>query len=157
MSQSGGAAVAPPGDLNNAAPPGFAPLPVSGAFLAINGPILYRRDDTGFVFGFRVEAHHANLIGTCHGGWLSAVADMTLVVGARMAAGLEASAALTVSLSLDYFGSAQVGQWVECRPELVKRTRKLLFAETVLTVDGQPIVRASGIFRIGPDVQPLNL
>ena len=54
----------------------------------------------------------------------------------------------TVSLSLDYAGSAKVGDWVASEVEVQKTGARLAFANCYLVADGTRIVRASAIFAL---------
>ena len=40
------------------------------------------------------------------------------------------------------------GAWVESRADPLKITKNLLFAQGTATADGEPILRANGIFKI---------
>ncbi len=131
-------------------PDGFRPIKSGGEYIASNGPICFRHGGDGLVFGFRVQDKHCNPMGICHGGWLATMADMVLPVGAREAAGLEDNFLLTVNLSLDFLGPAPLGSWVEGRAELLSRTKRMVFAQGTLSVEARPILRCSGVFRIGP-------
>ena len=54
----------------------------------------------------------------------------------------------TVNLTCDYLAPAPLGAWVEGRADPVKTTRNLLFAQGLATADGEPVMRANGIFKI---------
>ena len=53
------------------------------------------------------------------------------------------------SLTIDYAGSARVGDWVEARVEVQRVGSRLGFANCYLLADEQRIVRASAIFALG--------
>jgi acyl-coenzyme A thioesterase PaaI-like protein len=141
----------------DAPPPGFWPLSQGGGFIADNGPIYVRRDANGVVFGFRVMPRHCNSVLICHGGWLTTMLDMVLPLGVGVAVGGEENFLLTVSMTIDYLDPAPLGAWVEGRSELLRRTRRLVFAQGKLTIAGEAIVRGSGIFRIGTPCRPLKI
>jgi acyl-coenzyme A thioesterase 13 len=54
-----------------------------------------------------------------------------------------------VSLTIDYAGSARVGDWVEARAEVQRVGSRLGFANCYLLTGEQRIVRASAIFALG--------
>ena len=56
----------------------------------------------------------------------------------------------TVSLSIDYLQPTPADAWVEIRTDLLRRGRTLAFAQALLTADGQPCVRANGVFSVPP-------
>ena len=56
----------------------------------------------------------------------------------------------TISLSVDYLAPVANGSWIEARPEIAKVTRGMVFVSELLTADGEPAVRAHGIFKRPP-------
>ena len=132
-------------------PAGFRPLASGGPFITDNGPIFWRRDGDGLVFGFQVQERNCNPGGIAHGGWLASVADMILPLSATQAATLQDYFLLTVSLSLDFLAPARLGSWVEGRGILLGRTRQMVFAQGTLTIQDAAILRFSGVFKLkGP-------
>lgn len=139
-------ALLPRGAMANDPPPGFQLLPPLDEVMLSFAPIYYRRDAEKHVaLGFHVARQHCNLRGDCHGGTWACIADVQLGVNVGTLTGLSGP---TVSLSLDYLGAASLGQWVEGRTRLLRRTPKLAFVDAVFTADGEPVLRASGIFRL---------
>jgi uncharacterized protein (TIGR00369 family) len=140
-----------------AAPEGFQKLPPRGGFLEHNGPLYTRRDGDGVVFGFRVQERHCNPLGVCHGGWLASIVDTALPIGARATdERLSRYYLLTIQISIDFLAGAQRDDWVECHVQLLSQTGRLAFVQGVMSVQGKPICRGSGIFRIGPEGPPLT-
>jgi uncharacterized protein (TIGR00369 family) len=129
----------------SATPPGFARLEIAAGFAADFGPIYAKREGERVWYGFRVEEKHLNPRAMVHGGALATFADMQLA--ALMRSGrLTPKQSPTISLSLDFLAPAKAGDWVEGEIVLVKRTRRLAFSETILTVAGASIARAKGMF-----------
>src|SRR5271163_2472989 len=126
-------------------PPGFQQLQIAAGFAADFGPIYAKREGERVWFGFRVGADHMNPREVAHGGALATFADMQLAALMRMGR-LEAKQSPTISLSLDFLAPVQRGDWVEGEIILVKRTGRLAFSESILTVDGAAIARAKAIF-----------
>jgi uncharacterized protein (TIGR00369 family) len=137
-------------------PDGYTPLTLGGAFIATNGPFYYKRDGEPRIVGFRVMPRHCNPIGICHGGWLATMADMLLPITAGRLARTGDAFLLTVSLNLDFLGQARLGDWVEGRAELLRKTKRMLFVQGILSVNGEPIARVSGIFRIAAPVEEMT-
>lgn len=108
------------------------------------GPLYGRSDGDRLVLGLRVERRHCNPGGSCHGGMLSTLADMLLVLGANVQSG-QRRYMLTVNLSCDYIGPAIEGSWIEGRIEVLRTTRSLVFCQGLLAADGEPVLRFSGI------------
>lgn len=115
------------------------------------GNLYARRGGKGtpdaFVMGFRVHPHMCNPAGGLHGGMMMTVADLVGAMGGGTLAGLRKFLP-TVSMTFDFVAPAQVGDWVEGRPELVRATRSLLFTNIYLTVGETKILRASSICKI---------
>jgi uncharacterized protein (TIGR00369 family) len=112
------------------------------------GPLYGKWADDRLVFGFRVEARHCNPGRVAHGGMLATFADMLLPFAARLQSTIPMGFLPTVNLNCDYLAPAPLGSWVEGRAEPVKTTRNLLFAQGLASADGQPVLRANGIFKI---------
>jgi acyl-coenzyme A thioesterase PaaI-like protein len=55
----------------------------------------------------------------------------------------------TISLQMDYMGASALGAWVQGEADILKTTRNMLFGQGVVTADGQPVLRVSGIFKMG--------
>lgn len=115
--------------------------------MAPHGPLYLRRDPAPTTFGLRVEDRHCNPAMNCHGGMLAALADIALGLGGFEQAGVEGFF-ITVTLQTDFLAPARLGAWLECRPELLRRTRTLLFMQGVFTADTRPVLRASGVFQL---------
>jgi uncharacterized protein (TIGR00369 family) len=126
-------------------PPGYEKLTIAAGFAADFGSIYARREGERVWYGFRIEERHLNFREVVHGGAIATFADMQLA--ALMRAGrLEPRQSPTISLSVDYLAPARLGDWVEGEISLVKRTGRLAFSETILTVEGARIGRTKAIF-----------
>jgi len=128
-------------------PPGFHPIRRSGNFNDIAGPFFYRADAKSFVTGFRVMEHHLNPANIMHGGMSVVFADMSLGLSMAVKCAIPVITP-TVNLTTDFLSVGKVGAWVECDAKLVRRTRSMIFAETVLTADGEPFLRCSSVLKI---------
>ena len=129
-------------------PAGFRPLNILMGFLETNGPLYGKWDGSHLRLGFRVEMRHCNPGQVAHGGMLATFADMQLPIAARYQSKQDLGFVPTVSLSCDYLAPAKLGAWVEGWAEPVRITRNLLFAQGTATADGEPCLRANGIFKI---------
>lgn len=134
-----------------ATPPGFHALRMTGEFIAHVGPLYLKRDGDNLWVGFRVEKRHTNPMGICHGGMLASFADMLLPLSIhRLSEEVGFKFLPTINLQLDYLAPAPLGSWVEGDVQVLRVTRSLVFAQGLVSADGLPVVRASGIFKIGP-------
>jgi acyl-coenzyme A thioesterase PaaI-like protein len=80
---------------------------------------------------------------------LMTFADMALAIGAIFELDLDRFLP-TVNLTGDFLAPAPFGAWVEGRTEVLRTTRNLIFAHCVVTADSVPVLRTSGILKIGP-------
>ena len=132
-------------------PPGFVPLEIGGDYVGINGPLYIRHEGDLVLLGFRVEKRHTNLLGTCHGGMLATFCDMLLPITVhRKSAEVGLRFLPTINLQIDYLAPAQLGMWIEGEAQVLRVTRTLVFVQALVTADGTPAVRTSGILKIGP-------
>src|SRR5262249_2887330 len=100
----------------NAVPEGWRPIATLSPFNALVGPLYKRGTGDAVSTGLRIEEKHTNSRGICHGGVLATLADLAL--GYAMKSRLEGDKAggfgfVTVQLSIDYSGSARIGDWIE--------------------------------------------
>ncbi|MEK8052327.1 PaaI family thioesterase [Ideonella sp. DXS22W] len=138
-------------------PEGFQALPMPSGFIANNGPLYMRHEprpaEAGgdlVLLGFRVEPRHCNPMKNCHGGWLASFCDMVLPLSIhRKAPEVGHKFLPTVNLTLDYLAPAPLGCWVQGEAQVLRSTRTMVFAQGLVTADGVPAVRMSGIFKIG--------
>jgi uncharacterized protein (TIGR00369 family) len=123
---------------------------MGGEFIGLNGPLYLRHEGEIVQFGFRVEKRHTNPMGNCHGGMMASFCDMLLPISAhRQCPEIGMRFLPTISLQIDYLAPAPLGAWVEGEAEVLRTTRSLVFAQGLVTADGEPAARVSGIFKIG--------
>lgn len=146
---SGGPAVVEP-------PAGFRAHRMGGAFIEHVGPLYVSTEGGGFRLGFRVLAQHTNPMNICHGGMMATFADMLLPMAVLHRFEGERRFLPTIGLQVDYLGPSRLGAWVEGRGELLRRTRNMIFAQGLVTADGEPVLRVSGTFKMGDPI-PANL
>jgi acyl-coenzyme A thioesterase PaaI-like protein len=110
---------------------------------AVNGSIL---------LALRARAPHCNSRGFVHGGLIGALADnamgLSVIETLRQGREREARGCVTVSLALDFLGSAQIGQWLEIAPRVLKAGNNLGFVDCLIRADDRPIARGNATFRI---------
>jgi acyl-coenzyme A thioesterase PaaI-like protein len=85
----------------------------------------------------------------CHGGMLATFADMLIPCAAMYQKEMERRFLPTISLQIDYMGAAPLGAWVQGEADVLRTTRNMLFGQGLVTADGEPALRVSGIFKIG--------
>jgi uncharacterized protein (TIGR00369 family) len=125
-------------------------------FIGLIGPIFYRPLAGGMGrFRFLGEPKHQNRNGVVHGGMLMAFADRSLGFTARQNAPDRKQA--TIQLDVHFIRPARIGQTIDMECRIVRETRSLAFVDGVLTVDGETIATARGVWKItSPGVPPEN-
>lgn len=128
-------------------PAGFKPLPSASPFNELVGPLHEKRGEGVIALGLRVETKHSNSRGICHGGVLATLADLALGYGMMAKTGGRGGF-VTAQLSIDYAGSAQVGDWIHSEVQVQRVGSRLGFANGYLCVGENRILRMSGIFAL---------
>jgi acyl-coenzyme A thioesterase 13 len=126
-------------------PPGWSKPEHPSAFREYAGPIYIRRAAGGTSFGLRVQAKHGNRIGGLHGGVLATLADMAMGYSCCFTR-QQPLRMVTVSLSVDFTGSADEGDWIEARVDVQKVGRRVAFANCFIWRGKERIARASGSY-----------
>ena len=113
---------------------------------------LYSRIGDGIVtLALRVRRAHCNGKGFLHGGVINALADNAMglsVIETLRQRGVERGrGGYTVSLGLDFLLTAQIGQWVEFAPRVLKVGKGIGFADCLVLADAQIIARGNATYR----------
>ena len=110
-------------------------------------PLYSKKTDKAVILGLRLAKPHTNARGLIHGGLIAALADNAM--GYSCAQAMDWSASLvTVSLAIDFVGSAQVGQWLAVETDVIRTGGTLCFAQCLVKADDDVIARANGTFRV---------
>lgn len=135
-----------------AIPAGFVQLHLGdNPFINLCGPLYGHREGEGVVMGLRVQRKHCNPGGTCHGGMLSTLADLLLVLGANVLTDSRRYM-VTVHLACDFMAPAPMGSWLEGRLQVKRATRSLVFCQGEFIADGHPVLAFAGIAKPTGDV-----
>lgn len=130
-----------------AVPEGFDVLRRTSPFIELIGPLYQRRTSSEFVIGMRADQRHCNVRGQVHGGVLCTLGDVALGYASAFST-QPPTPLVTASMSIDFAGSANLGDWIEVHTEVQKTGRRLAFANGYLCVDGKRIARASAVFSV---------
>jgi len=115
-------------------------------YLHFIGPFYERHEpDGGFSYACEVRPAHANMAGNAHGGMLMSFAD-TVVAHAAFAAN-GSDHVVTLSMSASFLAPARVGDLVECRPTLIRKTAEILFVGGEFMVAGAVILSARSLWK----------
>ena len=112
------------------------------------GPLYRLPDGDAHRFGFVVENKHMNGAGTVHGGMLMGLADIAMSRTTREVTG--AATCSTVALSCDFLAPGKLGDLVEARVRVTRRTRTMVFMSAEILTGDRPLLVAQGVWKIGP-------
>ena len=139
------AAVVP--DDADVIPEGFELMPAFGPFHEMVGPTWYRKSERGQVVGMRVREQHRNLGQMMHGGMVCMLAD-TAITWASKHSRKPALKVLTTSLTVNFLGNAQPGDWVEAHVDVLRSGKRVVFSDCLIWANGQRIAQASAQFQV---------
>lgn len=133
------------------APAGYTETPLWDPYEAFIGPLFDKRiqNDAGeeeLWMAFRVDDRHLNMRGVVHGGMLATFADATL--GTMAWNTMDRAPCVTLSMQMNFLKGPRAGDLVECRPQLTRRTRSILFVAGDFYVGGDTILTASSLWKV---------
>ena len=118
-------------------------------FNVFAGPIYHLGDQNGGEikrFGFIPEQKHMNGSGAVHGGMLMTFADVSMSRTARaMFGGIGCN---TVSLSCDFVSPGKLGELIESRVRVTRKTRTMVFISAEIVSNGVPLLIATGLWKV---------
>jgi uncharacterized protein (TIGR00369 family) len=109
-------------------------------------PLYSKRTDKAVIVGLRLAKPHTNAHGLIHGGLIATLADNAM--GYSCGHQLGGTFVVTIGLTVDYIGSAQVGQWLAVEPDVIKTGSTICFAQCLVKADDVVIARANATFRV---------
>lgn len=115
-------------------------------------PLYSRKSEASLQMGLVLAEAHCNSRGLVHGGVIAALSDNAMgltCVAALMTKGRDVGKGLvTVSLGVDYLGSAKLGQWLQIDPEPVKVGGSICYARAIVHADDKPVAMTNATFKI---------
>jgi uncharacterized protein (TIGR00369 family) len=128
-------------------PEGFEPHFRKSPFTDPWEPLYSKKTEKAVIMGLRLARPHTNARGLIHGGLIAALADNAMGYSCAQAMGW-ASSLVTISLAIDFVGSAEIGQWLSVESEVIRTGSTICFAQSLIKADEAVIARASGTFRV---------
>jgi acyl-coenzyme A thioesterase PaaI-like protein len=119
---------------------------VDEGFLGLVGPVWQRPDGEVFRYGFMAEHKHHNRRGVVQGGMLMTFADRSMGRTAWLANGKQPQA--TIQLDVHFVDAVQIGEFVEAKCTVVRRTRSVLFMRAELVVGERLVATANGVWKV---------
>jgi len=97
-------------------------------------------------FAFVPDQKHMNGSGAVHGGLLMTFADVSMSQAAR--AVFDGVGCNTVSLSCDFVSPGKLGEMVESRVRVTRKTRTMVFISAEVSSGGRPLLVATGLWKV---------
>jgi uncharacterized protein (TIGR00369 family) len=123
---------------------GWEPYSDDG-FIGLIGPLWQRKAGDSYRYGFRAEPKHHNRRGVVQGGMLMTFADRSMGMTCWYANERQPQA--TVQLDVHFVDAARIGEFVEARCQVVRRTRSLVFMSGELMVGDRVVATAKGVWK----------
>src|SRR5262245_42221863 len=128
-------------------PDGFEPYFRKAPFSDPWEPLYSKRTDNAVAIGLWIAKAHTNARGFTHAGLIASLADNAMGYSCAQATGWTTSY-VTISLTVDYIGSGQIGQWLSVEGDVIKTGRTVCFAQCLIKANDIIIARANATFRV---------
>ncbi len=129
--------------------PEGAELASGGGFNQFIGPFYRlpdREDGAVHRFCFAAAEKHMNASGSVHGGMLMSFLDVAMSRSTRLGTGAQRLS--TVALTTDFVGPGRLGEVIEARVRITRRTRTIVFLSAELVTGERLLVTATGLWKI---------
>ncbi|MEX1154573.1 PaaI family thioesterase [Parvibaculum sp.] len=135
-----------PSPVSVAPPAGFVPSEIHDPFEAYMGPLFERTEADGSrLFAFIADARHVDETGAVHEGMLMTFADAFLGGAANRAAGGDC---VTLSMQASFLTEARAGDVIECRTQIDRVTRAIIFVSGRFSVSGADVATATSLWKV---------
>src|SRR5262245_65613444 len=95
-------------------------------------PLYAKKTDKAVIIGLRLAKPHTNGRGLVHGGLIAALSDNAMGYSCAMVMGWTKSL-VTISLAVDFAGSANVGQWLAVETDVNENGSKICCGVSTMT------------------------
>lgn len=121
----------------------------SSGFTGMTGPFWMRGEGDELEVGLLIEDRHCNShMGTLHGGVVMTFADIGLGSGVAQLMHEKKTGFVTLSLQTQFVSVARVGEFISCRPEIVRQARDVIFIRGLIKTGDKTIASAEGIWKM---------
>jgi len=114
-------------------------------FAGLVGPFWMQPSGDGYRYAFLAEPKHHNRRGVVQGGMLMTFADRSMGMTCWYAIGRQPQA--TVQLDVHFVDAVQIGEFVEAKCRVVRRTRSVVFMAADLVVGERIVATAQGVWK----------
>jgi len=128
----------------NPADAGWEPYRDDG-FIGLVGPFWMRQSGASYLYAFMAEPKHHNRRGVVQGGMLMTFADRSM--GMTCWHANERQPQATVQLNMHFIDAVQIGEFVEAKCRVVRRTPSLIFMSAELVVGTRVVATADGVWK----------
>jgi uncharacterized protein (TIGR00369 family) len=125
---------------------GYSEINLVDPFEVHVGPAYQQGEPGSRHFAFRVDERHVNRRGVVHGGMMLTFADLAL--GAAAWDLTDRAPCVTLGMQTQFLKPARIGDVVEVQPQLLRRTRALLFIRGDFMADGEPVFTATSVWKL---------
>jgi acyl-coenzyme A thioesterase PaaI-like protein len=116
-------------------------------FSGLAGTFWTRGSGAELGLGFLAEPQHRNgHMDSVHGGMLLTFADICL--GYAVTQVLGGTHCVTAQLQMHFVSAARVGDFVSCRPEVVRHSAQLVFMRGLIRAGERTVASVDGIWKI---------
>ena len=126
--------------------PGFVSTELVDPFEIFMGPLFESGAEGAKTFALRIDARHVNRRGVLHGGMFMTLADMTLGQAVWDATGK--APCVTMNMQSHFLKPATEGDIILVTPELLRRTRSLVFMRGDFKVRGETVFSAATVWKL---------
>jgi acyl-coenzyme A thioesterase PaaI-like protein len=123
---------------------GWQPYQDKG-FIGLVGPFWMRRCGESYLYAFMAEPKHENRRGVVQGGMLMTFADRSMGMTCWYANARQPQA--TVQLDVHFVDAVAIGEFVEAKCRVVRRTRSLIFMSAELVVGERVVATGNGVWK----------
>jgi uncharacterized protein (TIGR00369 family) len=114
-------------------------------FVGLVGPFWQKPLGDSYRYAFLAEHKHHNRRGVVQGGMLMTFADRSMGMTCWYANERQPQA--TVQLDVHFVDAVKVGEFVEAKCQVVRRTRALVFMQGELMVGDRVVATANGVWK----------
>ena len=125
----------------------FEQISLKPGFMKHNGGLVFKTiSENEYEFKATIKENHLNAAGITHGGFIAAFVDSGVGAAAHKVA--DGSPCVTISLELKFISSVKLGQELDGKTKIQKKTKSMVFLTCELTAGKKIVATASGIWKI---------